>query len=207
MLLSALLSAALGAASAADLPLAPAPPPIPGPGVVIAPMYAPPGAPAAAYPAPLLEAARRYKGRPYAWAGRGDALDCMGLVFVAWTDVTGQPWEQLSENPTELVAARSFGAPVPGLDGVLAEDIDWSRLRSGDVIFFIGQWPNPLEPPIVTLGGEPYWVRHMGIYSGDLLRRFINGDPGMAEVAELSLPNYLAIYRIYQGIYVVRPGT
>lgn len=160
------------------------------------------------YPAPLVTAARAYRGRKYKWAGRADTLDCMGLVFRAWTDVTGQRWEALSENPTELVAARSFGAPVPGLDGVLTEQIDWSLLRSGDVIFFLSRIPNPVEPSLVTLDGQPHWVRHMALYEGDLLRRFIAGEHTRGQVAELPLPGYLDVWRVmYQGIFVVRPGT
>jgi cell wall-associated NlpC family hydrolase len=195
-------------ASAADLPPQPPPIGVAAPAIALAPAWVPPGAPDAKYPAPLVTAARRHLGWPYRWAGRADTLDCMGLVFVAWTDVTGQPWEQLSDNPTELVAAHALGAPVPGLDGVLTDDIDWSLLHSGDVVFFIGLLPNPVEPSIATIGGDAYWVRHMGIYSGDLLRRFLNGDPGLGRVAELSLPDYLAVWHVwYQGIYVVRPGT
>lgn len=33
---------------------------------------------------PLVEHARAYLGRPYAFGGRGESLDCMGLVFLAW---------------------------------------------------------------------------------------------------------------------------
>ncbi|MES2644648.1 MAG: hypothetical protein V4850_34490 [Myxococcota bacterium] len=160
------------------------------------------------YPAPLITAARKYRGRPYKWAGRAESLDCMGLVFLAWTDVTGQDWESLSVNPTELVAARSLGAPVPGLDGVLTEQIDWSLFRSGDVVFFLSRIPNPAEPALVTLDGEPHWVRHMALYEGDLLRRFIAGEHTKGKVSELPLPGYLDVWRVmYQGIFVVRPGT
>ncbi len=208
-----LLAVALASAAwAGDAPAIAVPPPVAtstgAPAVVSKPAYAPAGAPDAAYPSPLVTAARAYRGRPYAWAGRGAELDCMGLVFLAWTDTTGQPWAQLSVNPTELVAARALGAPVPGLDGVLTEHIDWSLLRSGDVVFFIGRVPNPLEPAIVTLGGEPYWVRHMAVYEGDLLRRFIAGEHTVGAVAEVPMPAYLDTWRVwYQGIYVVRPGT
>ncbi len=173
-----------------------------------APRYAPAGAPDAAYPAPLITAARQYLGRPYRWAGRAESLDCMGLVFLAWTDVTGQRWKELSVNPTELVASRALGAPVAGLDGVLTEHIDWSLLRSGDVVFFLSRVPNPAEPALATLDGEPHWVRHMALYEGDLLRRFIAGEHTTGEVSELRLPVYLEAWRVwYQGIFVVRPGT
>lgn len=132
----------------------------------------------------------------------------MGLVFRAWTDVTGQPWRELSVNPTELVAARALGAPVPGLDGVLTERIDWSLLRSGDIVFFLSRVPNPVEPALATLDGEPHWVRHMAIYEGDLLRRFIAGEHTVGRVAELRMPDYLTTWAVwYQGIFVVRPGT
>ncbi len=151
-------------------------------------------------------AARRYLGRPYGWAGRGAELDCMGLVFRAWSDATGQSWRTLSVNPTTLVAKRQLGAPVPGLDGVANADIPWERLRSGDVIFFLGEQENVREPALLNLNGAPLWVWHMGLYAGGPARTFVVGDHYEGQVAELSLPAYLAAHGdVYVGIYVTRP--
>lgn len=156
--------------------------------------------------APSVVAARRYLGRLYAFGGRGAELDCMGLVFRAWSDATGRSWRALSVNPTELVAKRQMGEPVPGLDGVLTAQVPWETLRSGDVLFFLAPAPNPNEPSLVTLGGAPQWVWHMGLYAGGPERSFVVGDHFAGAVVETPLPSYLAEHaHTYVGIYVVRP--
>lgn len=156
--------------------------------------------------APSVVAARAYLGRPYSWGARGQALDCMGLVFRAWSDATGQSWRSLSVNPTELVSRRQLGAPVEGLDGVKSEDIAWDRLRSGDVIFFLGDQVNPNEPALTRLDDAPHWVWHMGLYAGGPERQFVVGDHYAGHVVETSLPAYLAEHAdVYRGVYVVRP--
>lgn len=153
-----------------------------------------------------VEAARRYQGRPYGWGGRGEELDCMGLVFRAWADATGGDWRKLSVNPTEIVAKRQLGPPVPGLDGVRSADIDWSLLRSGDVIFFLGPSVNRNEPSLVSLDEVPHWVWHMGLYAGGPERRFVVGDHFAGQVVELRLDVYLERHAdVYKGIFVVRP--
>lgn len=157
--------------------------------------------------APSVVAARRYLGRPYGWGGRGSELDCMGLVFRAWSDATGKAWRDLSVNPTALVSKRQLGPPVPGLDGVLTAAIPWEQLRSGDVIFFLGPTENVNEPALVTVDQTPLWVWHMGIYAGGPERTFVVGDHYAGQVAELSLPTYLAEHAsVYVGLYAVRPG-
>ena len=156
--------------------------------------------------APSVVAARAYLGRPYGWAGRGQELDCMGLVFRAWSDATGKPWRSLSVKPTTIVTKRQLGAPVPGLDGVLTSAIPWELLRSGDVIFFLGTGENPNEPSLVTLADTPLWVWHMGLYAGGPERTFVVGDHYEGRVSELSLPEYLQAHSdAYVGIFVVRP--
>jgi cell wall-associated NlpC family hydrolase len=161
---------------------------------------------ASAWSATLADSARAYVGRPYAFGGRGESLDCMGLVFRAWTDARGQTWRELSVNPTEIVSGRQLGAPVPRLDGVRTSDIDWSLLRPGDVLFFLGAQENVREPSLVTLGEEPMWVWHMGIYTDADRRRFIAGDHFAGEVAEMSLRDYLVAHAdVYAGLYVTRP--
>ncbi|MFZ5479127.1 MAG: C40 family peptidase [Myxococcota bacterium] len=153
---------------------------------------------------PIVLAARRYLGRPWRWGGRGETLDCLGLVFLAWSDVTGKPWRKLSVNPTTLVAEAQLGAPVPGLDGVRARRIDYELLRAGDVVYFLGPRRNPNEPSLVSIEGVPLWVWHVGLYSGG--GRFVVGDPFAGEVVETDLAAYLADHDDwYVGIYVTRP--
>lgn len=153
---------------------------------------------------PVVEAARRYLGRPYSFGERGAELDCMGLVFLSWADATGGRWRRLSVNPTEIVAKQQLGPPVPGLAGVLAADIDYGRFEPGDVIFFLGPDENPNEPALARVGGTPMWVWHMGMWTGG--GRFIVGDHFAGKVVEQDLEPYLAAHRDqYPGIYVVRP--
>jgi hypothetical protein len=164
-------------------------------------------APVSAEPvAPLVAAARAYLGRPYAFGGRDAQLDCMGLVFRAWSDATGRRWTKLSVKPTELVRRRQLGAPVEGLAGTRSADIDYALFRPGDVLFLLGPFENPAEPALATLDGVPQWVWHMGIWSGGPRRAFVVGDHFAGRVVEESLPDYLAWHAdAYAGVFVVRP--
>jgi hypothetical protein len=161
---------------------------------------------AASWSASLVDAAREYVGRPYHFGGRDATLDCMGLVFRAWTDARGEAWSGISVNPTEIVSKRQLGGPVPRLDGVRTSDIDWSLLQPGDILFFLGPQENVREPSLVALGFAPMWVWHMGIYTDATRRRFIAGDHFAGEVAEMSLADYLVAHAdVYEGVYVTRP--
>lgn len=180
MLLSLLLSVSL-----ADPTVPPPPPALPA------------GQPA------LVEAARKYLGRPYSFGGRDANLDCMGLVFRAWQDAGRGAWDDLSVNPTEIVEKRQLGAPVPGLDGVPNASVSLSRFAAGDVIFFLGYARNPAEPSIATLDGVPAWVWHMGMYAGG--GNFVVGDHYAGKVVEIPLLTYLAKHDNYVGVFVVRP--
>ena len=161
---------------------------------------------AVGWAASLVDSAREYTGTPYRFGGRDAELDCMGLAFRAWTDARGESWKGISVNPTEIVAKRQLGVPVPRLDGVRTADIDWALLQPGDVLFFLGAQENVREPSLVTLGVSPMWVWRMGIYSNGVERRFIAGDHFAGQVAEMSLRDYfLAHSDVYAGIYVTRP--
>lgn len=167
-------------------------------------LFAPPTQ--AADRASLVTSARSYLDRPYAWGGRGTSLDCLGLVFRAWQDVTGTSWKRISVYPTKMVEKQQLGAPVPGLDGVLTADIPWPSLEPGDVILFLGAAENPAEPALATVSGTPLWVWHTAIYSGGPQRRFVVADHFAGEVVETELPRYLAEEGSgYAGIFVVRP--
>lgn len=156
--------------------------------------------------ASLVDSARTYMGRPYGFGGRDAQLDCMGLVFRAWTDSRGESWRAISVNPTEIIAKRQLGAPVARLDGVRTADIDWALLQPGDIIFFLGPQENVREPSLVMLSFSPMWVWHMGIYTDADRQRFIAGDHFAHEVAEMSLRDYLVAHAdVYEGIYVTRP--
>ena len=157
--------------------------------------------------ASLVTAARRYLGRPFRWGGRGSELDCLGLIFRTWQDVTGTSWKRVSVYPTEMVEKEHLGAPVSGLDGVLSTAIHWETLETGDFVLFLGASENPAEPALTTVDGTPMWVWHTGLYTGGPDRRFIVGDHFAGEVVETSLLRYLREEGAgYDGIFVVRPA-
>lgn len=164
-----------------------------------APRDVPPGAQA------LVDASRQYLGRRYHFGGRGAELDCMGLVFVAWSDAGRGPWSRLSVNPTELVSKGQLGDPVDGLSPVASDKLDPGLLVPGDVLFFLGAAENPAEPALATLDGEALWVWHMGMYSGGPNHDFIVGDHYAGQVVEEPLPAYLARHTGYVAVYAVRP--
>ncbi len=153
----------------------------------------------------LVSAARNYLGRLYTFGARGPDLDCMGLVFLAWTDAGRGPWQSLSVNPTEIVAKRQLGTPIPGLSPAASRTLDLSLFQPGDVIFFLSDAENPREPALVTLQDVPLWVAHMGMYSGGPDHDFIVGDHYAGQVVEEPLAPYLALHDIYLAVYAVRP--
>lgn len=164
-----------------------------------APREVPPGAQA------LVDASRKYLGRQYDFGGRGAELDCMGLVFLSWSDAGRGPWRRLSVNPTELVSKGQLGNPVDGASPIASGKLDPSQLVPGDILFFLGSPENPAEPALATLDGEPLWVWHMGMYTGGPGQDFIVGDHYAGQVVEEPLPAYLARHTGYVALYAVRP--
>lgn len=193
------LSLLLTLAACAE-PASAAAPAEPAPPAPVAP--APPAATPAPAP-PLVERARAYLGRPYAFGGRGKSLDCMGLVFLAWEDAGRGRWRKLSVNPTTLVSRASLGQPVPGVSPAAAAGLDLGALAPGDVLFLLGYDENPAEPALATLAEGEAWVWHMGMYTGG--GNFIVGDHYAGRVVEEPLLPYLARHENYAGVYAVRP--
>ncbi len=136
----------------------------------------------------FLEAAKKYIGVPFVWGGRSKTgLDCMGLPFLAYTDVTGKRWQNLSVYPSKLVKSGKLGKPVLGLDGVLKNSIDYSKLKKGDIIYFLV--PNKIGDVdyFIEIDTVKYWVWHMGIFAGnDTLEvpLVLNARPGDKVVIE-----------------------
>ncbi|MHA1279241.1 MAG: C40 family peptidase [Candidatus Helarchaeota archaeon] len=116
----------------------------------------------------FFEAAKKYIGVPFIWGGRSrKKLDCMGLLFLAYSDVTGKPWRNLSVLPSELVKSGNLGKPVPGLDGVLSDSLKNIKLKKGDILYFLSsEKVYETDIPLVRIDSIPYWVWHMGIYAG-----------------------------------------
>lgn len=116
----------------------------------------------------FFEAAKKYLGVPFVWEGRSkEKLDCMGLIFLAYKDVTGKDWKKLSVYPSKLVKSGKLGRPVEGLDGVLKGDFEHTKLRKGDIIYFlVTEKIYDTDVPLVNIDSIPYWVWHMGIFAG-----------------------------------------
>lgn len=114
-----------------------------------------------------LEAAKKYIDVPFVWGGRSKyRLDCMGLPFLAYTDITGRRWQKLSVFPSELVESRKLGEPVKGLDGILGDSIDYAQLEEGDIIYFLIATQVGNVGHFVEIDSAQYWVWHMGIFAG-----------------------------------------
>ncbi len=166
-----------------------------------------PPEPASAAALAMVDHARATLGTPYRLGGRcknaGDGIDCQGVLFYAAERVGECSWRSYSVNPTETVADRELGDPVPGLDPVATADLAVERLLPGDVLFLVDEAENPAEPAIGTLAGTPVWVWHTGLYAGD--GRWIVGDHYAGRSVETDLLDYLREHAgAYQGVFVLR---
>ncbi|OYT35860.1 hypothetical protein B6U91_02335 [Candidatus Pacearchaeota archaeon ex4484_71] len=154
----------------------------------------------------FVNAARRYIGVPYMEDGRdtkgNPGLDCMGLVFRAYSDVTGNPWTDFSVYPSVLVKRKQIGSPVKGLDGILKENLDISKLENGDVIYLLGNWKIN-DSSLMEVEGKKYWPWHMGIYSDKENHFFLEADPG-AGVREHPFEDMLSSDGT-KALFVTRP--
>ena len=164
-MLTTLLALAACASAPAEQP-APGPPPE----TIVA---APAPRAASTAPSPTVEAAvlaaKKYIGHHYEWAGRDTAknpgIDCLGLLYLGFGEATGTPWRRYPVNPSQLVGSGLLGGPVPGLDGVLRAEIEWSKLRRGDVLYFLMEGYEIKDTPLwVDAQGARYWPWHTGLY-------------------------------------------
>jgi len=151
-----------------------------------------------------VSAAKELVGTTYQLGGRlrgAEGIDCQGVVFYAAERIASCGWKSFSVNPTESVRFKELGEGVPGLFPVTTEELDPSLLQPGDVIMLLAPVENPVEPSMVTLGGERLWVWHVGLAIGD--GKWINADPFTAEVIEGDLLQYLKDHE-YPAIAVTR---
>lgn len=139
---------------------------------------------------PVVEAAideaNTLTGEKWKWAGRGtdDApgLDCLGLVFRAYSRATGTAVDRYSGDPSVLVASGLLGHPVPGLDGVLRDDLDRTLLRRGDVLYFLLRDSPIDDDPLWTDDGSRYWPWHVGLYVDEGHGYAMNSHPSYGVV-------------------------
>lgn len=153
----------------------------------------------------FVTAARELLGKPYRFGARlaDGSIDCLGLLFYA-AERIGCGWRSYSVYPTRAIAASELGRPVPGLDPVALRFLDLSRLRSGDVLWLLLPVRNPAEIPVGAIDGQPVWVWHTGIYTGD--GNWIHADYTVGRVAEGSLVAFMQ-ENGFAGIFVTRMSS
>jgi len=156
---------------------------------------------------PMVASARELLGVPYHFGGRlrpgREGIDCQGVLFYAAERVSNCGWRSFSVFPTRALASSELGDRVPGLDPIATSSVRLAKLRAGDVLLFVGPSKNPVEPAIGSLEGQPVWVWHTGLYSGD--GHFIVGDHYAGEAVETPLLPYLKAHAdAYSGLFVTR---
>jgi cell wall-associated NlpC family hydrolase len=118
-----------------------------------------------------IAVARGYVGEPWRWGGRDTealpGVDCLGLLFLAYGKATGTPWREYAVDPSKLVASGKLGKPVDGLAGTLRADVDRTKLRPGDVLYFLLEGYVIQDEPLLVIGDRKFWPWHTGLYVGD----------------------------------------
>jgi hypothetical protein len=153
----------------------------------------------------VVAAARELVGVKYQLGGRlrrsGEGIDCQGLIFYGLQRIDCCGYLSYSLNPTENVAWRELGSPVPGLAPAGARSFDESLLRPGDVVFLLAPTRNPREPPLTTLENTPLWVWHTGLATRG--GAWIHADYTTGRVREEGLRGFL-VKNGYAGVFVLR---
>lgn len=122
----------------------------------------------------LVKAARKYLGTPYRWGGRktekNPELDCLGLLFLAMRDNTGMPWKSWSVYPYKLIPQidrNNTRKTVLFSQDPLLDSSTVSKLKEGDLIFFLADFPSDDDRPMARdSSGKDLYVCHTAIYVG-----------------------------------------
>jgi cell wall-associated NlpC family hydrolase len=153
----------------------------------------------------VVGAARELLGVRYKLGGRlgtmGEGIDCQGLIFYGLAGLGRCGYRSFSLNPTENVAWRELGLPVPGLAPAPAQSFDKSLLQAGDVVFLLAPTRNPREPALTSLDGTPQWVWHTGLATVN--GAWIHADYTTGFVREEDLRGFL-VKNGYAGVFVLR---
>ncbi len=130
--------------------------------------------------AKVLDAARTHLDKPWMWGGRDaekhPGVDCLGLMFLADSAVSGRSWRAFEVNPSELVANEKLGNPVVGVAGVLRSELQIANLMPGDALYFLKANYQIEDEPLLVRGKTSYWPWHTGLYMGE--QKVIHADPG-----------------------------
>ncbi|MBI2056781.1 C40 family peptidase, partial [Candidatus Pacearchaeota archaeon] len=141
----------------------------------------------------FVENAKKYIGKEYQWGGRltkeNPGLDCLGLIFLAYSKTYEKKWTEISVNPSEIVKKEQLGKPVKGLDGILTKNIDFSKLEEGDIIYLLSRGKIE-DKPLSEINGIKYWPWHTGIYSDKKNNLFLHANPAN-KVTESNFKEYL----------------
>ncbi|MFT5684237.1 MAG: cell wall-associated NlpC family hydrolase [Myxococcota bacterium] len=118
-----------------------------------------------------VTAAEKWNGTPYQWGGRGTSgnpgMDCLGVMYRAWGEVTGTSWRAYPVNPSELVASGLLGVPVEGMAGVMRDQLRLSQLTEGDALYFLVAGHEIPDSPLLIDGDAKYWPWHTALYAGN----------------------------------------
>ncbi len=140
----------------------------------------------------FVDNAKKYIGTEWIWDGRATknnpGIDCLGLIFLPYAKTFNKKWTEISVYPGEIIEKKQLGEPVKGLDGVLVKDIDYSKLKQGDIIHLLTQ-REPIDDrdiPSKIINKTKYRTWHTGIYSDEEKNLFLNASPG-EEVKEQDL--------------------
>jgi len=151
----------------------------------------------------FVENAKKYLGTKYQWDGRNTKknpnLDCLGLIFLAYSKTYNKKWTEISVNPSEIVKKEQLGKPVKGLEGVLKDSINFSKLEEGDIIYLLST-SEIKDKPLAKINGIDYWPWHTGIYSDKKNNLLLHAEPGK-KVVETDFKEYLN-KTITDGIFI-----
>jgi cell wall-associated NlpC family hydrolase len=130
----------------------------------------------------IVANAEQYLGEPYRWGGRNTSgnpgIDCLGILFLAYGPETGRSWREFPVDPSKIVASGMLGTPVEGLDGVLHEDLDVTKLQRGDVLYLLSEGHEIPDEPLMVRGGKRYWPWHTGLYVDEGEQLVLHAAPG-----------------------------
>src|SRR3989344_5053434 len=151
----------------------------------------------------FVENAKKYLGEEYQWGGRltkkNPNLDCLGLIFLAYSKTYNKKWTEISINPSEIVKKEQLGKPVKGLEGILKDSINFSALEEGDIIYLLSA-SEIKDKPLAKINGINYWPWHTGIYSDKKNNLLLHAEPGK-KVVETDFKEYLN-RTITDGIFI-----
>jgi hypothetical protein len=154
----------------------------------------------------FIDNARKNIGTQYKWEGRLTKrfpnLDCLGAIFIPYSETFGGNWRDFSYNPSGIIKNQQLGTPVQGLNGVLKEDIDFSKFKEGDIIYFLSE-RKIKDKPLAKINDKEYWPWHTAIFSNENRYKILEASHNKGEVIERDIFEVLKGNRT-KGVFVTR---